>query len=207
MRRLFPLTAAALALALAVPAAAQDVELWSGPALTTTPMAEADAAFVDQTVAATMADVPDLPGMWIGIWDPDKGYYTQAYGEAAKGAEPAAIDQHGRIGSVTKTFTTTAILQQVAAGNLSLRRVLPFCQSILGRLDHGLHGADGRVRAPHGETASVNEQRKHVGHRARLGLVQVPQLVVELGGLVVRSAPRASSSMVAWMNGTCARDS
>ncbi|MEX1296097.1 MAG: serine hydrolase domain-containing protein [Candidatus Limnocylindrales bacterium] len=120
MPRLIPLTAAALALAVAVPVAAQDAELWSGPALTTTAMSEADTAVVDQVVEDVLSQSPDLPGLWIGVWDPDKGYYLQAYGEAVKGGEEAAVEQHGRIGSVTKTFTVTAILQQVAAGNLSL---------------------------------------------------------------------------------------
>jgi D-alanyl-D-alanine carboxypeptidase len=120
MPRSIVLAAATLILTLAVPVAAQDAELWSGPALTTTPMSETDAAVVDQLVEDTMSQAPDLPGLWIGVWDPDEGYYLQAYGDAVKDGEAAAIDQHGRIGSVTKTFTVTAILQQVAAGNLAL---------------------------------------------------------------------------------------
>ena len=124
MPRLIPLTAVALALALAVPVAAQDAELWSGPALTTTAMSEADTAVVDQVVEDVLSQSPDLPGLWIGVWDPDKGHYLQAYGDAVKGGEAAAVEQHGRIGSVTKTFTVTAILQQVAAGNLSLESTI-----------------------------------------------------------------------------------
>jgi D-alanyl-D-alanine carboxypeptidase len=120
MSRSIPLAAAALVLTLAAPTAAADAEPWSGPALTTTPMSDADAAAIDQTVQDAIAEIPDLAGLWIGVWDPDKGHYLQAYGDAVRGSEPAAIDQHGRIGSVTKTFTTTAILQQVAEGNLSL---------------------------------------------------------------------------------------
>jgi D-alanyl-D-alanine carboxypeptidase len=120
MRRLIPLAAAALVLTLSVPTAAEEAELWNGPALTTTPMSDADAAVIDQTVQDAIAELPDLAGLWIGVWDPDKGYHLQAYGDAVKDGEPATIDQHGRIGSVTKTFTTTAILQQVAEGNLSL---------------------------------------------------------------------------------------
>ena len=120
MRRLIPLAAAALVLTLSVPTAAEEAELWNGPALTTTPMSDADAAVIDQTVQDAIAELPDLAGLWIGVWDPDKGYHLEAYGDAVKDGEPATIDQHGRIGSVTKTFTTTAILQQVAEGNLSL---------------------------------------------------------------------------------------
>ena len=61
MPRLIPLAAAALALTLAVPVAAQDADLWSGPALTTTPMSETDAADVDQLVEEVLAQSPDLP--------------------------------------------------------------------------------------------------------------------------------------------------
>jgi len=112
-------SAAPTAVPTASPSAAASA-LWTGPKLTTTPMAAADAAKVDATVAAAMAAYPDIPGMWIGVWDPDKGFYAQAYGESVKGGAKAAIAEHGRIGSVTKTFTVTAILEQVAAGKLRL---------------------------------------------------------------------------------------
>ena len=67
---------------------------------------------------------PDLPGMWIGVWDPEKGFYSAAYGEAVKGGAKATIDDHGRIGSVTKTFTIVAVLEQVAAGTLKLESTI-----------------------------------------------------------------------------------
>ncbi len=67
-----------------------------------------------------LAQNPDLPGLWIGVWDPAKGFYTQASGEAVKGGAKATIDDHGRIGSVTKTFTVVAVLEKVAAGRLKL---------------------------------------------------------------------------------------
>ena len=87
-------------------------------------MSAADAAVIDGYATEVMKQVPDLPGMWLGVWDPEKGFYSAAYGEAVKGGEKAALDQHGRIGSVTKTFTTTAILQQVAAGALKLESTI-----------------------------------------------------------------------------------
>ena len=93
---------------------------WSGPKLTTTPMSAADAAAIDKLAQEALAKNPYLPGLWIGIWDPDKGVYLQAYGRAVKGGAKATIMDHGRIGSVTKTFTVTAILEQVAAGKLTL---------------------------------------------------------------------------------------
>jgi D-alanyl-D-alanine carboxypeptidase len=58
--------------------------------------------------------------MWIGIWDPDKGAHIEAYGDAVAGTATATPEDHGRIGSVTKTFTAVAVLELVAAGNLSL---------------------------------------------------------------------------------------
>ena len=93
---------------------------WSGPKRTTTPMPAAEVATIDRLAQDALAQNPDLPGLWIGVWDPAKGFYTQAYGEAVKGGAQARIDNHGRIGSVTKTFTIAAVLEQVAAGKLQL---------------------------------------------------------------------------------------
>jgi len=112
-------TAVPTAIATASAGAAAAV-LWTGPKLTTTPMAAADSAKVDATVAGALTAYPDIPGMWVGVWDPDKGSYAQAYGESVKGGAKAAIAEHGRIGSVTKTFTVTAVLEQVAQGKLRL---------------------------------------------------------------------------------------
>ena len=119
-------TAASSALAAdpsAAPAASAST-LWTGPKLTTTPMSAADAAAIDKLAQDALAQTPDLPGMWIGVWDPAKGFYTQAYGEAVKGGARATVADHGRIGSVTKTFTTAAVLEQVAAGKLKLESTI-----------------------------------------------------------------------------------
>jgi D-alanyl-D-alanine carboxypeptidase len=94
--------------------------LWTGPALTTTPMSAADAAAFDTIAPGAFAAAPGLNGMWIGIWDPAKGFYSQAYGNAVKDGAKATIDDVGQIGSVTKTFTVTAILEQIAAGTITL---------------------------------------------------------------------------------------
>lgn len=135
-RRTLCMTALALAATLlpagvALPAVAADPSAapaasaaaaarWSAPALTTTPMSAADAAAIDKLATDALAANPDLPGMWLGIWDPAKGFYVQAYGEAVKGGAKATVADHGRIGSVTKTFTVAAVLEQVAAGRLTL---------------------------------------------------------------------------------------
>ncbi|WP_295447879.1 serine hydrolase domain-containing protein [uncultured Thiodictyon sp.] len=102
------------------PPALRATASWSGPRLTTTPMGAADAAAIDTLAQNALAQSPDLPGLWIGVWEPAKGFYTQAYGEAVKGGAKATISDHGRIGSVTKTFTVVAVLEQIAAGRLKL---------------------------------------------------------------------------------------
>jgi len=114
-----------LAAAAASPAIAADPSTgWSGPALPTAPMSVADAAAIDQLARDALAKNPDLPGLWIGIWDPARGVYLQAYGRAVKGGATATIADHGRVGSVTKTFTVVAALEQVASGHLKLESTI-----------------------------------------------------------------------------------
>lgn len=63
----------------------------------------------------------NLPGMVVAISVPGKGSWTQASGVASTaGNQPMATVDHFKIGSVTKTFTATAILQLVDQGKLSL---------------------------------------------------------------------------------------
>ena len=95
-------------------------ERWSGTAPPTQQMSAADAELIDDAATTALAAAPDQPGMWIGVWDPAKGVYIAAYGEAVDGQTAATPEDHSRIGSVTKTFTAAAVLQQVAAGQLSL---------------------------------------------------------------------------------------
>ena len=61
------------------------------------------------------------PGAIIGIWQDGASPYVRAFGvrDTATG-EPMATDLHMRIGSVTKTFVTTAILQLVDQGQVNL---------------------------------------------------------------------------------------
>lgn len=60
------------------------------------------------------------PGAIVGVRTP-QGTWTQAYGQAdpATGA-PMAVGMHTRIGSVTKTFTGTLIMQLAEQGKLRL---------------------------------------------------------------------------------------
>ena len=115
MRRRFPLIALVLALAMAVPAAAADVEL------PTDPMAAEDTTAIDAGIAAIMEEHPEVPAFYVGIWSPERGSYRQAYGLADVAAgRPASVDDHFRIGSVSKTFGAAVILQLVDEGLLAL---------------------------------------------------------------------------------------
>ncbi|WP_433663378.1 serine hydrolase domain-containing protein [Nocardia sp. CA-128927] len=75
---------------------------------------------IDETVRKNI-DAGLIPGALVSIRAPGLGMYTKAYGVAdlATG-RPMTIDDHVRIGSVTKTFTATAILRAADEGKLSL---------------------------------------------------------------------------------------
>lgn len=73
-----------------------------------------DAAITD-TMAAT-----SVPGVIVGLWGPE-GEYVRAFGVADKATgAPMQADFHHRIGSLTKTFTITGVLQLVDQGRLGL---------------------------------------------------------------------------------------
>ncbi|TQJ91969.1 serine hydrolase [Streptomyces sp. SLBN-31] len=55
-----------------------------------------------------------IPGAVVGLWIPGKGCYVRASGVADKATgRPMTPDVHERIGSETKTFTATALLELV----------------------------------------------------------------------------------------------
>jgi D-alanyl-D-alanine carboxypeptidase len=84
-------------------------------------MSAADRAAIDVAAKAFLADSLDkAPGLWLAVWDPKRGYYEQAYGEASLDGAPATVKDHFLIGSITKTVFATAVLEQVAAGRLKL---------------------------------------------------------------------------------------
>lgn len=108
-------TTAVLTLALAAPVAAADVQLPSEP------MSAEDTAAIDAGIAAVMEKHPEVPAFYVGLWSPERGVYQQAYGLADVAAgRAAAIDDHFRIGSVSKTFGAAIILQLVDEGLLAL---------------------------------------------------------------------------------------
>jgi D-alanyl-D-alanine carboxypeptidase len=90
--------------------------------LTTQPMSTADAQTVDQAAAAKFQEISsegEASALYVGVWDPAKGFFLKAYGDAAPN-QPATIDDAFRIGSVTKTFTADVILQHVGDGSIEL---------------------------------------------------------------------------------------
>ncbi|MFI1153320.1 serine hydrolase domain-containing protein [Streptomyces sp. NPDC020817] len=62
-----------------------------------------------------------MPGLNIGLWMPGRGVYEKSFGIADRqtGA-PMKAGLHSRIGSVTKTFTVTGLLQLVDRGEVGL---------------------------------------------------------------------------------------
>jgi D-alanyl-D-alanine carboxypeptidase len=85
-----------------------------------TPAPAPGSSFPPPTVARINAAVKtwfaayNAPGAIVGIYIPGKGTYESAQGMAdSKTGEPMQLDDHMRIGSVTKTFTVTVLLQLV----------------------------------------------------------------------------------------------
>ena len=74
-----------------------------------------------QQIIASGWGASNAPGFNVSIWVPGQGSYVQTLGvsDLATGA-PLQLDDHFRIGSVTKTFTATAILQLVDEHKISL---------------------------------------------------------------------------------------
>ncbi|MFI6149995.1 serine hydrolase domain-containing protein [Streptomyces sp. NPDC051109] len=62
-----------------------------------------------------------MPGLDIGLWIPGRGVYEESFGVADKQTgTPMKSDLYSRIGSVTKTFTVTSVLQLVDQGKAGL---------------------------------------------------------------------------------------
>jgi D-alanyl-D-alanine carboxypeptidase len=91
----------------------------SSSAAAATPMNDALAQRLDTAVNQAMTAV-GAPGAIVGVWGPD-GSYVRAFGvsDKATGA-PMKTDFYSRIGSETKTFTVTGVLQLVDQGKLGL---------------------------------------------------------------------------------------
>ena len=83
------------------------------------PVSDAVAQRLDGAVNQAMV-AAKVPGAIIGVWGPD-GSYIRAFGVADKATrEPMKTDFYSRIGSETKTFTVTGVLQLADQGKLGL---------------------------------------------------------------------------------------
>ncbi|MFE7560124.1 serine hydrolase domain-containing protein [Kitasatospora sp. NPDC057500] len=136
MRRRFPartLAATALAVAGLLPmtlGAAPAAVPVTGPAATATADAR-DApdgrelspelqARLDEAIRQVMRQA-GIPGVQVGLWIPGQGRYLRAFGVAEKETGAPMTDRTNmRIGSETKTFTATAVLQLVDEGLVGL---------------------------------------------------------------------------------------
>lgn len=77
-------------------------------------------ADVNKELAAFGASQP-VPGAVIGVWVPGKGEFAKGFGYSNLSAKtPLALDDHFRIGSNTKTFVATVLLQLVDEKKLLL---------------------------------------------------------------------------------------
>ncbi|HYJ57506.1 MAG TPA: serine hydrolase domain-containing protein, partial [Mycobacterium sp.] len=116
----------AVMLLLAVSGCANDTESPPSPD-TPAPSGTASATEMDagmaQRLDATIKQAmtaAKIPGVIIGVWGPD-GDYIRAFGVADKATgAPMKTDFYHRIGSVTKTFTVTGVLQLADEGKLGL---------------------------------------------------------------------------------------
>ncbi|MET9699009.1 serine hydrolase domain-containing protein [Streptomyces sp. NPDC006529] len=110
---------AAFAQGASVPAvsAATDPPVAPGTVRDLTP---AVARQLDAAVQQVLRDAK-VPGVSVGIWTPDKGEYVRSFGVADKAnGQKMTPDLYTRIGSETKTFTVTALLQLVDQGKAGL---------------------------------------------------------------------------------------
>jgi D-alanyl-D-alanine carboxypeptidase len=75
---------------------------------------------LDDAVQGVMREA-DVPGVTVGLWTPDRGSYVRSFGVAdQRDGRSMAADLHMRIGSETKTFTVTALLQLADRGRVGL---------------------------------------------------------------------------------------
>ncbi|MFE1953222.1 serine hydrolase domain-containing protein [Streptomyces sp. NPDC059524] len=130
MRRptaLRPLCAALLVASLWAPAAASTAAAGERPIAAHPGRGECPHGLGDKLTSrldAAMDDVgrkADIPGAVVGLWMPGKGCYVRSMGVAdTRTGEPMAADSLVRIGSETKTFTVTALLELVDEGRVRL---------------------------------------------------------------------------------------
>lgn len=77
---------------------------------------------IDKVCDSVLKATPEMTGMIVGLWDADKDFtYVKGIGIADKATnKPTSADMLSRVGSISKTFTTTLALQMVDGGQLNL---------------------------------------------------------------------------------------
>ena len=88
-------------------------------------LSRSDTGIIDDIVVSAMQSGKE-PGVAISLTGP-RGDYSRAYGVCKKGLvrdHPMQVDKKMRIGSITKSFTATAIFQQIDRGYLNLTDTL-----------------------------------------------------------------------------------
>ncbi len=84
------------------------------------PFASATVKKLNQLVDAIMKQA-NIPGVVVGVWVPGEGAWVEAKGKAdVETGEEMGTDYKFRIGSITKTFTATVVLQLVDEGRIGL---------------------------------------------------------------------------------------
>ncbi|MEV6764358.1 serine hydrolase domain-containing protein [Streptomyces sp. NPDC051105] len=83
-------------------------------------MTPAVARQLDAAVRKVMREA-DVPGVTVGVWTPGRPDYVRSFGVANKDTgQKMSSDLYMRIGSETKMFTVTAVLQLVDQGKVGL---------------------------------------------------------------------------------------
>lgn len=91
------------------------------PLLIVPTLAQADLASDIYDIAAAHQDTNGIPGMIVGVWEGDTAITTFARGVGnLDTSAPITTADHTRIGSITKSFTVTRLLQLVDNGQASL---------------------------------------------------------------------------------------
>jgi CubicO group peptidase (beta-lactamase class C family) len=94
-------------------------------ALAQTPNSDAAATAKVDTAVEKIIGFAKVPGMSVAVARDGTTIYAHAYGYANVAAKtPATVETHYEIGSITKQFTATAVLQLKEAGKLSLSDTL-----------------------------------------------------------------------------------
>ncbi len=97
------------------------LRLWLTPLLFFSTLAHADLATDIYDIAAQHQDANGVPGIIVGVWQGDTAITTFARGVSnLETNAPISTSDHTRIGSVTKSFTVTRLLQLADSGQVNL---------------------------------------------------------------------------------------